>query len=161
MYARTPFADTVNCAAPFGSTTTLSTNFVAGPAGSNLDGSNGAACRAPPRAKMTWPVGENRPDVPPVTTRRSVLSSRTVRGEYRDRGTLGCQEDGAIVTDLTERFCDLDVNQSEPWNTVAWTAGVPPITNRMFSHPPACPSLSGPISNGLTAHAASLVSVRS
>jgi len=43
---------------------------------------------------------------------------------------------------------------------VVCTAGVPPMTNRMLSQPPACPSLSGPIFAESIAHAASFVSVR-
>src|SRR5262245_38709533 len=30
---------------------------------------------------------------------------------------MDCQEDGAIVADLLERFCDPDADQSAPWNT--------------------------------------------
>src|SRR5262245_14063814 len=45
---------------------------------------------------------------------------------------MGCQEDRAIVTDLIERFCDPDANQSARWNTDVCTAG-PPLTNRMLS----------------------------
>jgi len=29
---------------------------------------------------------------------------------------MSCQEDGAIVTDLIERFCDPEANQLAPWN---------------------------------------------
>src|SRR5262245_40453253 len=60
-----------------------------------------------------------------------------------------------IVMDLMERFCEPDADQSAPWNTVVCTAGVPPITSRMLSQPPAYPSLSGPIFDGLVAHAVS------
>src|SRR5262245_65868329 len=74
---------------------------------------------------------------------------------------MGCQEDGAIVTDLIERFCDPDANQSAPWNTVVCTAGVPTIIRRMLSEPPACPSLCVPIFVGLEVDTASLVLVRS
>src|SRR5215510_1297724 len=46
---------------------------------------------------------------------------------------MGCQEDAArIVTDLIERFCDLDAHQSAPRNTVVCAARVPPITSRML-----------------------------
>jgi hypothetical protein len=38
---------------------------------------------------------------------------------------MGCLEDGAIVPDLIERFCDPDAIQSAPWNINVWRAGVP------------------------------------